>query len=256
MVKVPILFLLASSSLLTAENPTQPWSGFPVHDLDRPHPLKVEGATCLTTPPPADAVVLFDGKNTDAFTKDWPIIEGALVASKLGSNRTKNAYGSCQLHLEWRIPAGRKVEGQKGGNSGLFLMGKYEVQIQESHTNVTYADGQAGALYGQYPPLVNPSLPQGEWQSYDITFTAPVYKDGKLYSPASITVIHNGVVIHNNQAFHGHTGPKRLAKYPTAHPKKAPLLLQWHKDPIEFRNFWIRDLSAPAKPAERTEKPQ
>ena len=187
--------------------------------------------------------VLFDGTHADAFTKNWPIFEGSLIASKLGNLITKDTFGDCQLHLEWRIPAGRSVQGQKGGNSGLFLMSRYEVQIQESHTNTTYPDGQAGALYGQYPPKVNPSLPQGEWQSYDIFFTAPVYEEGKLQSPAYITVIHNGVMIHHHQKLEGPTTHRKAASYPQTHPAKAPLLLQWHQDPIEFRNFWIRDLS-------------
>ena len=166
-----------------------------------------------------------------------------MVATKLGDAHTKKGYGSCQLHIEWKIPKGRKVSGQAGGNSGIFFMDRYEIQIQESHKNVTYADGQAGALYGQHPPLVNASTPQGEWQSYDIIFTAPVYKDGKLAEPAKITAFHNGVLIHNNQTFKGWTSHKVLPKYPAKHPLKAPIRLQWHGDPIEFRNIWIRDLA-------------
>jgi len=170
-----------------------------------------------------------------------------MIASKEGNNHSKKSYASCQLHIEWRVPADRQVDGQKGGNSGVFFMDMYEVQILESHTNVTYADGQAGALYGQYPPLVNPSLPQGEWQSYDINFTAPVYKDGKCIEPTRITVYHNGVLIHNNQAFQGPALHKLVTSYPKEHPKKGPIRLQWHKDPIEFRNIWIRDLSGSDK---------
>ena len=121
-------------------------------------------------------------------------------------------------------------------------MGKYEIQIMESHTNVTYADGQAAAMYGQYPPLVNASRPHGEWQSYDITFTAPEYKDGKVVKPATITVFHNGILVHNAQPYKGPTTHKRVASYPETHPEKGPLALQWHGDPIEYRNIWIREL--------------
>jgi hypothetical protein len=237
-----ILSTLAVLTLPLGAQNIQPWSGYAVHDEARPHPPKVVVTSITTTAPPADADIIFDGKNTDALTKAWPIVEGALIADKMGDNQTKKSYGSCQLHLEWRIPAGREVKGQIGGNSGVFFMDSYELQIQESHTNVTYADGQAGALYGQYPPLVNPSLPQGEWQSYDITFTAPEYKDGKLMKPAVFTVMHNGVFIHNAQESRGPTRHMLVTEYPDSHPEKAPLRLQFHGDPIEFRNIWIRDI--------------
>ena len=140
-----------------------------------------------------------------------------------------------------------KLKGQGGGNSGIFLMDKYEVQIQESHTNVTYADGQAGALYGQFPPLKNASTPQGEWQSYDIVFKAPRYNDKGLVSPATITVIHNGVVIHNAQELLGPSVYRRLPQYPKTHPEKAPIRLQWHGDPIQYRNFWVREFGSQKK---------
>jgi hypothetical protein len=244
------LSILAILTLPLAAQNIQPWSGYAVHDESRPHPKKIETTSITTTPAPADADIIFDGKNTDAFTKAWPIIEGILIADKLGDNQTKKSYGSCQLHLEWKIPAGRAVKGQGGGNSGVFLMNSYEVQIQESHTNVTYADGQAGAIYGQFPPLVNPSRPQGEWQSYDITFTAPEYKDGKLVKPAVITVMHNGIIIHNAQELKGPTTHKTVTQYPTTHPEKAPIRLQFHGDPIEFRNIWVREIGQQQTKAE------
>ena len=240
-----VLFLLTCSCLQAQEkrqNPVQPWSKYRVHDVTRPHPPKAERSAVVTTQAPVDADVIFNGKNTSALTKGWIVKDGIMIASKSGNNATKKSYGSCQLHIEWRIPAGRKVKGQKGGNSGVFLMGLYEVQIQESHTNQTYADGQAAAIYGQYPPLVNASLPQGEWQSYDITFIAPEYKGGKLVKPAMITAIHNGVLVHEAQELHGPTVFRKVASYPKSHPKKAPLKLQWHNDPVEFRNIWIREL--------------
>ena len=230
------------------DTPKQPWSAYKVHDMDRPHPKKVKPKKVLTTPPPAGAVVLFDGKNADAFDRAWQVRDGILIATKhpkpktRGDVRTKQSFRDLTLHVEWRIPAGRKIDGQKGGNSGIFLMDRYEVQVQESHTNVTYADGQAAALYGQVPPSVNPSAPQGEWQSYDITFKAPVYGADGLEKPAYITVIHNGVKVHDNQKIYGLTTHKKVAKYPPTHPDKAPIRLQWHKDPIEFRNIWVKEL--------------
>lgn len=225
-----------------SNTPKQPWSDYVVHDMSRPHPVKVPNKGAVATKPPVDAKVLFDGKSTDAFTKDWKLADGVMIASP-GATKTKESFGSCYLHIEWKIPAGRKVNGQSGGNSGIFLMGKYEVQVMESHTNVTYADGQAAALYGQTPPMVNASAPQGEWQSYDIIFEAPVYGDDGVKTPAYITVIHNGVVVHARQKYYGPTTHKKVATYPKTHPEKAPITLQWHGDPIEFRNIWIRDLA-------------
>lgn len=224
------------------DTPKQPWSEYVVHDGTRPVPEKVKTNGAVVVQAPADAVVLFDGKSSDAFTNSWPVKDGVLIAK--GKNaKSKQEFGSCQLHMEWRIPAGRKVKNQGGGNSGLFLMDLYELQVQESFENVTYADGQAGALYGQTPPVVNASAPQGEWQSYDIVFEAPKYNDKGMVEPAYITVIHNGVVIHHRQKYYGPTVYRRVASYPKTHPKKAPIRLQWHGDPIEYRNIWVRDLS-------------
>jgi hypothetical protein len=233
------------------EGEEQPWSEYRVHDMKRPHPVKVKTEGAVVVKAPADAVVIFDGRNTDALTdtrpnaktelKPWVVQDGVLIASP-GNTSTKQSFGSMQLHLEWKIPAGRKVQGQKGGNSGVFLMGVYEIQIQESHTNVTYADGQAASLYGQTPPKVNASAPQGEWQSYDIVFEAPVYGEKGMEKPAYVTVIHNGVMVHHRQKFYGPTKHKKATSYPVKHPEKAPIKFQWHKDPIEFRNIWVREL--------------
>jgi len=249
-----IALLSISSSITASAQAPQPWSEYKVHDMTRPHPTKLPANYYTAFPAPDDAVKIFDGTNTDALTKKWEIKKGILIATKLGDNKTKESFGDCQIHLEWRIPKDRKVNGQKGGNSGIFIMDKYEVQIQESHTNVTYADGQAAAIYGQTPPLLNASRPQGEWQSYDIFFKAPVYKDGKLITPAYVTVLHNGIVVHNNQVIYGPTRHKVSTSYPDKHPAKAPIRLQWHGDPIEFKNFWVRDLSKKAvtNPAEKT----
>jgi len=220
--------------------PKQPWSDYTMHQEDRPHPPKVISKGVVSTKPPAGAVVLFDGQNTDAFTKAWRLKDGVMIASP-GATKTKQDFGSCTLHMEWRIPADRKVNGQQGGNSGVFLMGKYEIQIQESHTNVTYADGQAAAIYGQTPPKVNASVPQGQWQSYDITFEAPVYGKEGMEKPAYITVVHNGVKVHDRQQLYGPTVFRKIAKYPREHPEKAPISIQWHGDPIEFRNIWVKE---------------
>jgi len=233
--------LVSLSNAESGKNEKQPWSDYQVHDMARPHPVKVTTEGAVVVKPPSDAVVIFDGHGTDALTKAWKVKDGALIAS-LGNTSTKQSFGSVQLHVEWRIPVGRKVSGQKGGNSGIFLMNQYEIQVMESHTNVTYADGQAAALYGQTPPLVNASAPQGEWQSYDIIFEAPIYGDQGVIEPARVTVIHNGVVVHHRQKFYGPTKYRKVATYPKKHAKKAPISFQWHKDPIEFRNIWVREV--------------
>ena len=241
---IPVLLATcATSQALEPGNkpdtPKQPWSDYVVHDGTRPTPAKVVTQGAVSTPAPADAVVLFNGTDTESFTQKWAIKDGAMIAT-LKDTFTKQHFSDCQFHIEWRVPAGREIKNQSGGNSGIFFMDRYEIQVQESHTNVTYGDGQAGAIYGQTPPSVNASSPQGTWQSYDIIFTAPVYEEDKVVSPAYFTVIHNGVVIHNHQKCYGPTVWSALPKYPAEHPEKAPIRLQWHGDPIEFRNIWIR----------------
>ncbi len=226
--------------------PQLPDVPYRVHDGSRPQPPLVENVEAVTVKPPSDAKVLFDGRSLNEWTAngrtaDWKVQDGSLIVSK-GDIQTREEFGPIQLHLEWRIPKGRKVEGQTGGNSGVFLMGLYEVQILESHKNRTYPDGQAGGLYGQKPPLVNASAPQGEWQSYDIAFEPPVYEDGKVSKPAKVTVIHNGVVVQHGETYLGPTRWRELASYPEVHPEKGPIRLQDHGDPIEFRNIWVRPL--------------
>lgn len=240
--RVILLLQLGINGLLLAEpnTPKQPWSKYRIHDTSRPVPKAVE-AEAVQVKAPSDAIVLFDGTNTDAFTVAWPVRDGAMVANEKNTH-TKQSFGSCQLHLEWRVPKDRKVTSQQGGNSGVYLMDRYEIQILESHNNRTYPDGQAGAVYGQTPPLVNATAPQGEWQSYDIIFQVPQYEAGKAIEPAKITVIHNGVVIQNAQEIYGQTTFRKVAKYPKEHPEKAPIRLQWHGDPIEYRNIWVRPL--------------
>lgn len=202
---------------------------------------------------PSDAIVLYNGHGLDAFHKKdgspagWRIdADGALTDVKgAGDLITKDAFGSCQLHIEFREPAVIKGSGQARGNSGVYLMGKYEIQVLDSYNNPTYSNGQAGAVYKQYVPLVNASRPPGEWQSYDIIFTAPQFKEnGDIESPARVTVIHNGVLIQNNVTILGPTDWVMKPKY-AKHASKLPLLLQDHGDdgnPISYRNIWIRNL--------------
>jgi hypothetical protein len=238
-----IIGLVPAAMAQDKNTPTLPGVPYTVHDMERPQPPKVATGGAVEIPPPADAKVLFGGEWDGSFTGEWRVEDGVLIASPRDI-RTKEEFGAIQLHLEWRIPAGRKVNGQGGGNSGVFFMNRYEVQILESHDNETYPDGQAAALYGQYPPRVNASAPQGEWQSYDITFVPPVYEDGEVTSPATVTVIHNGVMVHHAQEYLGPTSHKKLASYPKDHPETGPIRLQWHGDPIEFRNIWVRPLGA------------
>lgn len=234
-------------SLGFQDTPIIPGTEYHVHDGERPQPRVIETAGAVVVKPPSDAKVLFDGSNLDAWVSvkggdaPWLVRDGAMIADK-SDIRTKEEFGPVQVHFEWRLPAGRKVNGQGGGNSGVFLMGTYEVQVLQSHNNRTYPDGQAGALYGQLPPLVNATSPQGEWNSYDISFEPPVYKDGEVETPAKVTVIHNGVVLQHGEYYSGPTSHKSLARYPDTHPEKGPLRLQFHGDPVEYRNFWVRPL--------------
>ncbi len=222
--------------------PQLPGVPYVVHDGTRPQPRKVANKGAVTTPPPADAKILFDGTNTDAWTGgDWKIVDGAMVASGK-SISTKEHFRDFQLHLEFRINKERYVNGQSGANSGVFLMGKYEIQVMSNFENKTYPDGQAGAMYGQFPPLVNASVPKGEWSSYDIIFTAPRYEGEKVTQPAKVTVLHNGIVVQNAQEFYGPTRHKKLTSYPAKHPEKGPISLQWHSDPMQYRNIWIREI--------------
>ena len=159
-----------------------------------------------------------------------------------GTIETVELFGDCQLHVEWATPAKPEGKSQGRGNSGVFLMGRYEIQVLDSFENRTYADGQAAAMYGQRPPDVNACRPPGEWQSYDILFRAPRFTgDGQLESPAVVTVVHNGVLVHHAQPFIGATTHRAVAKY-TPHPPEGPIALQDHGNPVRFRNIWVRRL--------------
>lgn len=193
--------------------------------------------------PPADAVVLFDGKDLSKWNggDKWIIEEGYAIAAK-GGITSKDSFGDCQLHVEWASPAQVKGSGQGRGNSGVYLMERYEVQILDSFENKTYLDGMAGAIYKQRPPLVNACRKPGEWQAYDILFTAPRFdKEGKLTRPAYLTVLCNGVVIHNHAELLGGTFYDRPPSY-TAHAPKGRIHLQYHGDPVRFRNIWVREI--------------
>jgi len=171
----------------------------------------------------------------------WKVEKGAMEVTRTGDIQTKDEFGDCQLHIEWVAPAEVKGDSQGRGNSGVFLMDRYEIQILDGYNNITYADGTTAAIYGQYPPLVNACRKPGEWQTYDIFFVAPRFKGEELLSPAYVTIIYNGVLVHHNQALMGQTGHKILASY-KPHPPKGPTRLQDHGNPVRFRNIWIREL--------------
>lgn len=195
--------------------------------------------------PPSDAVVLFDGENlAKEFNggDGWIVSDGAVTVGGKGGVESRRKFGSCQLHIEWATPTEVKGEGQGRGNSGVYLMGQYEVQILDSYENKTYFDGQAASIYKQRPPLVNACRKPGEWQTYDIIFTAPVFDaDGKLKSPAYVTVLHNGVLVQNHFELEGGTFYDRPPAY-SKHAEKLPFSLQNHGNPTRFRNIWIREL--------------
>lgn len=199
--------------------------------------------------PPSDAIVLFDGSDLSEWTgRDgdsvlWEVKDGVLtVLPKSGSIKTKRAFGDCQLHIEWRSPEVVSGNGQGRGNSGIFLMERYEVQILDSYDNNTYSNGMAGSVYKQHIPLVNACRPPGKWQTYDIIFMAPDFDEkGNLIKPATITVIQNGILIQNHVEIKGNTVYQGKPDY-SFHPDKLPLSLQDHSNPVSFRNIWIREL--------------
>ena len=208
--------------------------------IEWPEPPIVEPGDAARAP--SDAVVLFDGKSMDAFEggEQWKVENGYAVAQATGIT-SKQSFGDCQLHLEFATPAEVSGEGQGRGNSGVYLMGKYEVQILDSFQNTTYYDGQCGAIYKQQPPTANVSRGPGQWQTYDIVFEAPRFKqDGSLAKPGFVTVLHNGVVIHNHFQLMGGTFWDQAPKY-EPHPEKLPFHIQFHGNPVRFRNIWVRE---------------
>jgi hypothetical protein len=192
--------------------------------------------------PPSDAIVLFDGKDLSKWEGGdrWRIEDGVATV-RGGGIQSKQSFGDCQLHVEWASPEKVTGSGQGRGNSGVYIMGRYEIQVLDSYKNQTYPDGSAGALYKQSPPLVNASRKPGEWQSFDIIFTAPRFKEGKLAKPGYVTVFHNGVLIQNHTEIEGTTAWDAAPAY-EPHPEKQPLHLQNHGNPVRYRNIWIREL--------------
>ena len=240
-----------------SDTPVLPDSQWRVHDIDRPLPPVVAPPTFSTQQqagtPPSDALVLFDGGNLDAWVSagdggqaPWTLVDGQAmeVAPRTGNIRTRDAFGSCQLHVEWSAPIEIHADSQGRGNSGVFLLGLYEVQVLDGYRNPTYADGLPGAIYGQYPPLVNACVPPGAWHVYDIVFETPEYADGELVRPAFMTVFHNGLLVQHRQEMHGPTIHRALASYAEPHGPTGPLVLQDHGDPVRFRNIWIRPIGS------------
>ncbi len=225
-----------------------PGSKWRVHDGDRPQPRLVTPGGASGSPP-SDAVVLFDGSDLtqwigrDGSDAAWKVESGYMEVNGTGDISTRAHFGDCQLHLEWATPEEVAGDSQGRGNSGVFLLGLYEIQVLDSFDNRTYADGSASSIYGQYPPLVNASRGPGEWQSYDIVFEAPTWDGDRLVKGAHLTVIHNGIVVHHRQRAVGPTGHRDLANYDTPHAVTGPLQLQDHGNPVRFRNIWMRRLT-------------
>lgn len=236
---IAVLTVTAALAQKKAPQDTEVWEPEP--------PVVTPGTHCT---PPSDAVVLFDGQdlsqweNTKGEAAAWTVHEGIVTCKpRTGAIRTKQGFGDCQLHLEWKTPVDTAgLKGQARGNSGVFLQGKYEVQVLDSYKNRTYSNGQAASIYKQHIPLVNASRPPGEWQSYDIFYTAPRFNDnGTLKSPAYITVLHNGILVQHHSEVKGPTVYIGDPKY-EAHEDKLPLSLQDHGNHISYRNIWIREL--------------
>jgi hypothetical protein len=243
-------FLLAQHSPVGyTDTPYLPDGKWRVHDLNRPHPKLVTPGTNDSAP--SDALVLFDGTNLSHWTglkqgapidPPWKVENGYMeVVPNSTDLATKEKFGDMQLHIEWATPAKVEGESQDRGNSGVIIMGRYEVQVLDSYENVTYADGQAASMYGQYPPLVNVSRKPGEWQTYDIIWEAPRFENGKLLKPAYLTLFHNGVVVHNHEAYIGTAEHRRVGHY-TPHGAEESLVLQNHGTKVRFRNIWVRKL--------------
>jgi hypothetical protein len=231
------------------DTPMQPNGKWHVHDGTRPQPRIVTPGSTVGAVPNDATVLLGSGTDTNAWQMEngaaitWPMKDGVLQSAK-GMIETKAQFTDFQLHVEFATPKEVKGDSQGRGNSGVFLNGVFEIQVLDSFKNQTYPDGQASAMYGQYPPLVNASRPPGEWQAYDIVFTAPRFSSaGAVEKPAIVTVFHNGVLVHNATAFQGPTAHKTIGKYSPANAK-GPIRLQDHGNPVHFRNIWIRPLKA------------
>ncbi len=255
--RVAAVLLLVASPALAQTPPPDP-EGIPQHDLSRPQPAVVTPGTgvppALPGRPPGDAIVLFDGKDLSAWKSQkvgspaaWKVENGYFeVVAGMGGIETRQGFGDVQLHIEWMTPVPPKGEGQGRGNSGVFFGGgRYEVQVLDSYENKTFPDGQAGSLYGQFPPLVNASRPPSEWQAYDIVYEAPRFDAaGAVTKRARVTVFQNGVLVHNARELIGPTTNRARTPY-SPHPEALPISLQDHGHPVRFRNAWVRELKRP-----------
>ena len=254
--RVKLVLLVTCSVLLISTVGCQKQYRWAVHDPDRPLPKVIISGTESTQEQPgkapSDAIVLFDGKDLsqwvsaeDGGPAKWKVKNGYMeVVKETGDILTKKPFGSCQLHVEWASPAKVSDKSQGRGNSGVFLMKHYEVQVLDSYDNKTYADGQASAIYAQSPPMVNACRKPGKWQSYDIIFHRPVFKNKRLVKQGTITVLHNGVLVQDNWQIQGRTAWKKRAKY-EPHAEKLPIKLQDHGNPVRYRNIWVRELPEP-----------
>ena len=235
------------------DTPLIPGTKWHVHDGGRPQPVIVTPGENATQEKagiaPSDAVALFDGKDLSKWKSGnadakWKVADGAAIAGG-GDIQTKDEFGpDFQLHVEWTAPVPPKGKSQGRGNSGIFLFGRYEIQVLDNFENKTYPDGQATAIYGYMPPQVNASRKPGEWQVYDIIFEGPRFKEGKLEKPAVITVLHNGVVTQNHTILIGDSPHRAVGTY-HAHREKGPIRLQDHGDPVKYRSIWIREMKMP-----------
>ncbi len=243
---------MAPASIGYDDTPIIPGTDYHVHDGDRAQPRIVTPGEFSTQAqvgaPPSDAVMLFDGSDLSGWQAKtggdagWKVESGYMeVVPGTGNIQTKAKFGDCQLHLEWAAPSVVKGDSQGRGNSGVFMMGSYEIQVLDCYDNPTYADGTTGAIYGQYPPLVNPCRRPGEWQVYDIVWEAPQFDGDQLVKPAFVTVMLNGIVLHNRKELMGSTSHRVLTTYEPH--GDGPLELQDHGDLVRFRNIWYRPLT-------------
>lgn len=241
----------AADAVGYTDTPLIPGTQWHVHDPARPHPPIVTPGPAPEKPAaaPSDAIVLFDGKDLEKWQDQkgqptkWKVVDGAMeCVPKSGFIQTKQKFGDLQLHLEFATPTPPKGNSQGRGNSGVFFGdGRFELQVLDSYDNITYADGQCGAMYGQYPPMVNACRKPGEWQTYDVVFHAPRFENGKLTQPATLTVFQNGILLHEKRAYLGGTTHKRILPYTPF--EKGALQLQDHGNPVRYRNIWVRELN-------------
>jgi len=239
-----------------SDTPVIPEQKWKVHDIDRPRPRQITPGA-MPTNPPSDAVVLFDGKDLSQWefrgkrgqpAKPWKVENGYFeVVGGAGDAMTKEKFGDMQLHIEWASPSEVLGNSQMRGNSGILIMGRYEIQVLDSWENPTYADGQAGSIYGQWPPLVNAIKKRGEWNYYDIIFEAPKWEGDKMVKNPYATVFHNGVLLHHRQKMIGPMAHRVVAKF-QLHSAEEPLMLQDHSEPVRYRNVWARKLRSYDQP--------